>query len=457
MRKSLTLLHTNDVHSEFSGWLRLAGLIRAERAAAGPAALYVDCGDHQDRSAPEVEGTDGRVSLALLAAAGCDAATWGNGEIVGRRPAELPPLAASAAYPVLMANLYRTGAPTPTPLAGIAGTAVLAAGGVRVGLLGLTVPFNNALEPLGLTCPPAEQAAAPAVAELRARGCHLVVCLSHLGLHRDLNLARAVPGIDVICGAHTHHALRQPEAAGDCLVLQAGVRASHLGRLRLDLGAGGGVTGWQYDLLPVGPGLPPDPAAAAVLAEQRRLAAAALAEVITVLPAPVPHGLEGPFPLAAAVAAELQRRLDADYAVVNTGLFLHGLPVGPVTRGELMAACPSNLNAVTMELAGAELARTLAQARRREAIYYRIWAGARGEYVGTLAVAGRAGGAPAGGPNPAAIDPARTYRVATLGFLTLGFSAYDGLASGEHVEWEMRYTFRDAVADVLRSRALGRS
>lgn len=440
----LTLLHTNDVHSQMEGWLRLAGRIKAERAAAGPAVLYLDAGDHQDKSVPEVEATAGRVNLDLLRAAGCDAAAWGNGEVVGLTPEQLSAMLAEAPFPVLMANLRRlsTGAPIP----GARASLVREAGGVRVGLIGLMVPFRDILHAMDLVCLPEAEVVAPLVQELRAAGCDVVVCISHLGLFADRRLAQAVPGIDVICGAHTHHALDRPELINGTLVVQAGVRASHLGRLRLYLKPEGGVDRFEYDLLPISPELPPDPEAAAVLAHHRQVAKARMGEVIAVLRSPVPHELEGPYPLVQSLSEELRRRLDAEVGLVHTGLFLRSLPAGPVTRADLAAACPSVLYGVSLDLPGCELQRTLEQARDPARIYHEIWAGARGKYVGSLAVAGLTG----------PIEPDRMYKVATTGFMIFKFTGYDRLPRGQNVRWHMDWTVRQIAADLLADGKLER-
>lgn len=435
---AITILYTNDVHSQFTPWMRLATLIKRERAAAlarGDAALYVDAGDHMDRFAPEVEGTGGRVNVALLGAAGCNAATWGNGETVNTRPAALSALAAAAPYPVLLSNLRARGGSLP----GVAAEAVVEAAGVRVGLFGLTIPFNMLYEPLGLQCVPVADAAAAAVARLQGR-CDLVVCLSHLGLWGDRELARAVPGIHVIVGAHTHHALEQPESVEDTLIVQSGHRGAWLGRLRLEPAADGGWRVSDAVLLPVTADLPPDPEAGAILQQHRAEAAQALSEVIAVLPQPIPHTLEGPAPLVDAVAGEIHRRLAPDLTLVNTGIFLDGFPAGPVSRAALLERCPSMLNAVTQDLTGGQIRLGLEQAADPACIYYGIWAGARGKYVGTLVTAGDTSG----------LADDRVYRVATLGLLALGFTAYKTLGKGQNRRWEMRYTLRDLVADLLR-------
>ncbi|NJD20657.1 MAG: hypothetical protein FIA95_15410 [Gemmatimonadetes bacterium] len=85
-------------------------------------------------------------------------------------------------------------------------------------------------------------AARRAVAELRARGCSLVVCLSHLGYRSegerpsDTLLAQRVEGSDLILGGHSHTFLDRPDVYESddgrrTLVNQVGFGGIRLGRI----------------------------------------------------------------------------------------------------------------------------------------------------------------------------------------------------------------------------------
>lgn len=81
-----------------------------------------------------------------------------------------------------------------------------------------------------------------------------VVLLSHNGMDVDLKLASRVAGIDVILGGHTHDGMPIPvevkNSAGTTLVTNAGSNGKFVGVLDLNFGSGG-VSGYQYRLLPV--------------------------------------------------------------------------------------------------------------------------------------------------------------------------------------------------------------
>ena len=101
------------------------------------------------------------------------------------------------------------------------------------------------------------EAARKAVADLRSRGCSLVICLSHLGYRyrdqapSDTRLAQEVDGIDLVLGGHTHTFMNEPDVysrpdGGQTLVNQVGFAGIRLGRidvaLRPQTRAGGATT-----------------------------------------------------------------------------------------------------------------------------------------------------------------------------------------------------------------------
>jgi 5'-nucleotidase / UDP-sugar diphosphatase len=79
------------------------------------------------------------------------------------------------------------------------------------------------------------------VRQLRADGADVIICMSHGGIREpetgpitegeDIDLARAVPEIDVIVGGHTHTFVRTPIIAEGTPVVQAGCYGQALGEL----------------------------------------------------------------------------------------------------------------------------------------------------------------------------------------------------------------------------------
>jgi len=247
----LTILHTNDTHSQVEpknngkgGYARRMGLIQEERKADRNL-LLVDAGDFC-QGTPYFNFYHGRVEIDAMNRMGYDAATLGNHEFDNG----LDTLAAvlrMAHFPIVCANYDFTG----TALEGMVKPyVILRKGGVKIGIFGL------GCDPKGLI---ADKNFAPAqymepysisqvVADtLHAQGCDIVVCLSHMGTFGkapedvcDSTLATKTRGIDVIIGGHTHRLydnLRVANIDGDTIpVCQMGKSGENLGKIVLYLG-----------------------------------------------------------------------------------------------------------------------------------------------------------------------------------------------------------------------------
>jgi 2',3'-cyclic-nucleotide 2'-phosphodiesterase (5'-nucleotidase family) len=99
-------------------------------------------------------------------------------------------------------------------------------GAVRVGIFSVVLPSfvhragrdgrpqYNVLDP--------KLSSLAAAANLRARGCDLVIAVSHLGWRNSIELARDVPGIDLVLNGHREHARTHLERVGSTAVVDAG-------------------------------------------------------------------------------------------------------------------------------------------------------------------------------------------------------------------------------------------
>jgi len=67
-------------------------------------------------------------------------------------------------------------------------------------------------------------AALEAVNQLRGKGCSLIVAISHQGWDKSLELAREVPGIDVVINAHWSSGITRAERVGGTIVVDPGQR-----------------------------------------------------------------------------------------------------------------------------------------------------------------------------------------------------------------------------------------
>ena len=269
----LVILHTNDTHSRLDpfpaddgpfaglgGAARRATLIRRIRAA-NEHVLLVDSGDIF-QGTPYFNFFGGEAEFRVMTAMGYDVATLGNHDFdngVDGLARMLP----EAGFEFVSAN-YDVSA---SALDGhVQPWTVREFGGVRVGIFGLGIAFERlVLASLheGVRHIDPVQAARRACRALRAEGCALIVCLSHLGYRyrseerpSDLILARDVPEIDLILGGHTHTFMEQADVfdqgrTGFTLVNQVGWGGMRLGRIDVAFAeteaVGWGVGGYEVN------------------------------------------------------------------------------------------------------------------------------------------------------------------------------------------------------------------
>ena len=247
----LTILHTNDTHSQVEpkennqgGYARRMGLIAKERKA-DKNLLLVDAGDFSQGS-PYFNYYRGRVEIDAMNRMGYDAGTLGNHEFDNGLDT-LAEVLKTAHFPIVCANYDFTG----TAMEGMVKPFVIVnKGGLKVGIFGLGcnpkgIISDKNFEPAKYLEPyPVAQAMADT---LRAQKCDVVVCLSHMGTLgkakedvSDVELAHNTRGIDVIIGGHTHELhvnRREANLDGDSIpVCQMGKSGVYLGKIMLHLG-----------------------------------------------------------------------------------------------------------------------------------------------------------------------------------------------------------------------------
>jgi 5'-nucleotidase len=255
----ITLLHTNDTHSRIEpfgpgsgsltgrgGIARRATLVNRIRQAI-PNVLLLDAGD-VFQGTPYFNQFKGFVDFKLMSMCGYDAGTLGNHDF-DKGVDGLAAAMTEAHFPILNCNLDTRNAPA---LARLRPWMVKDCLGIKVGLTGVCVDFQGLVareNHVGVDWRDPVAELKPVIRHLReVERVDLVVLLSHLGFDRqgeaidDLNLARLVPGIDVIIGGHTHTFLDAPRtvanAAGETTIFQVGFAGVNLGRMDLTLRKG---------------------------------------------------------------------------------------------------------------------------------------------------------------------------------------------------------------------------
>jgi 2',3'-cyclic-nucleotide 2'-phosphodiesterase (5'-nucleotidase family) len=219
-------MHTNDTHANLDNVAKKMAAITDIRAVK-PNALLVDAGD-------VLTGTlyfneyKGLADLEFMNLAGYDAMTFGNHEF-DLGTATLANFVKDANFPFVSANVnfsqdanlksYFSDTVTLNAQDGqIYNGMIKVVNGEKIGIFGLTTAETPTISSPGadVVFENYIQEAQKAVNSFKAQGVNKIVALSHLGYNdsavwdNDIELAKAVEGIDVIVGGHTHVKLDAP-------------------------------------------------------------------------------------------------------------------------------------------------------------------------------------------------------------------------------------------------------
>lgn len=157
-------------------------------------------------------------------------------------------------------------------------------GGAKIAVIGQAFPYMPIANPgwmfPGLSFGVREERMREVVAEVRAAGADLVVCLSHNGFDVDRKMAAQVDGIDVVLCGHTHDALPEPVMVNDTLLIASGSNGKFVSRVDLDV-RDGQMMGFRHKLIPIfSDVITPDPEMAKVIEAERAPFAGELSEVL---------------------------------------------------------------------------------------------------------------------------------------------------------------------------------
>jgi len=248
----LTILHTNDTHSQVEpkktgegGYARRMGVINQERKI-DKNLLLVDAGDFSQGS-PYFNFFHGRVEVEAMNYMRYDAATLGNHEFDNGLDT-LAEILKLAQFPIVCANYDFTG----TPLEGLVKPyTIIKRRNLKIGIFGLGCQPKGMISDKNFL--PAKYAEPYPVAQsmadtLRAQGCDVVICLSHMGTKgkqkgdaSDSAMVSQTRGIDVVIGGHTHELhdhLRIANMDGDSIpVVQMKKSGAYLGKIVLGIGS----------------------------------------------------------------------------------------------------------------------------------------------------------------------------------------------------------------------------
>ncbi|MBB4006706.1 5'-nucleotidase C-terminal domain-containing protein [Allorhizobium taibaishanense] len=231
----LNILHINDFHSRiesinkydatcstdeesknqcFGGAARLKTALDQTRAAlAGKNILSLNAGDNFQGSLFYTT-YKGAAELEVMNTLKFDAMTLGNHEFDDGETA-IAPFLDKVKFPVVVANMEVNASSKLKDK--FKPSTVIEIGGQKIGIVGAITPETVELASPGPTVKFSDDVAAitTEVQKLKAEGVNKIIALTHVGYHRDMEIAK-IPDVDVVVGGHSHTLLSNtdPKAEG---------------------------------------------------------------------------------------------------------------------------------------------------------------------------------------------------------------------------------------------------
>ncbi|MEI5908031.1 bifunctional UDP-sugar hydrolase/5'-nucleotidase [Bacillus spongiae] len=356
MKKTLTIIHTNDLHGNYEQLLRQSAYIKnriSELKAQNESYLLLDGGDHLDMSINECLATNGDMHLDMLADVGYHAMSVGNNELLRSTPALIRELSLKSKVPWLLLNLVENDG---NIIGGMKESLLVTlTNDVKVGLFGATDQFGNVYENKhDFRNRDTVTSIKKTVADLKQKGADIIVFLSHLGYDADVKIAKEVSGlVDVIVGAHTHTVLESPVEESGVIIVQAGSYGQYVGELRLILdieNSSNKIEGYEGNLSEIKLESDIDPSMEAILEKGRMETNEFLSEVLTVKDTPLLHK-----DVIQLMAEAVRDHWNAEIGLMYGGAAVAGLQSGNVTKGDVLNICKSMHSPVLIELKGEQI------------------------------------------------------------------------------------------------------
>jgi len=397
----LTIIHTSDIHSRllpydfdpsftdnglgladgmgsYGGIARIATIVNRERAKAGRV-LHLDSGDCF-QGAIIFNQYEGEAEVRLLSALGTNAAVIANHEFDLGAQNLANQYNAWGTYDLMAANYdfedanlpWATGLET----ASLPST-IYDLDGLKVGVIGMAnISSLNSIydqsNSEGVRVLEPEDILPREISKLRTDNVDLVIVLSHMGLTEDQEMARTIPGIDLIMGGHNHVVTRPPlvvvnEETGQRVpIMHSGAFAKFVGRLDLVI-RDGEILSFDSQVFPVDATVEEDPHIVDIIEEyEQGIEQSYNTDQIIGFACPpeencdklTRYGSTGGDSMLGNFTAEAMRsfpNVETEIALTNTLGIRADIPAGDITIDDIYNSMPFDNAIATMVLSGTEV------------------------------------------------------------------------------------------------------
>ena len=382
----LTILYTNDLHAHLEphivpwvdktrkvgGFANIATLVKREKAA-NPNTVYFDAGDFF--TGPYISSlSKGEAIIDAMNHLGLDAAAVGNHEFDhGWENARQQ--FAKAKFPLLNGNIFLKGT---EELHWNKPYVILNVNGLRLGVIGLLQKFafydTTAAEMIqGVEARDEKVYLRKYIDELKGKT-DLIVLVTHIGIpgtqsttgeadvarnhSHDIQLAKDVPGVDIMVTGHPHSGIREPIVSNGTIIVSTDAYTIQLGKLEVVYNkTTDKVVSYKNTLdFLFDDAVPDDPAMLGVISKWKLKLNTITSRVVTNFSAPMTRSYGEESTMGNMVAdAMLAASPGFDLAITNSGGLRQDIDAGPVTVGELISAFPFPNTIVQLEMKGSDL------------------------------------------------------------------------------------------------------
>ncbi|WP_277585615.1 bifunctional metallophosphatase/5'-nucleotidase [Psychrobacillus antarcticus] len=384
MIEKIYIYHTNDLHSHLENWPTIHQFLSDSRKNhdALSSHLTLDIGDHLDRANIFTEGTLGKGNVQLLNEAQYDYVTIGNNEGITLSHENLETLYIDANFGVIISNF--------TDLEGNIPSWALpfkvheTPTGIKIGIVAATADYGIYYEKLGWHVQDPIPRLKEVCETLRPQ-VDVLICMSHLGMSQDEIISLEIPQVDVILGAHTHHAFEEGKLIGNTLQAATGKFGMNIGLVTLEFDhAAGTIQSKRAELFPTET-LPVPPYASNSQLAWENEGIAEMTSIAFYNSSTLKKDWFRQSDLSHFFGKALISFTKADCAMFPAGIFLKDLQQGPITMRDLHQCLPHPINPCVITLTGAELLEVIRTGKNEKWAKLEVKGlGFRGKYLGAI-------------------------------------------------------------------------
>lgn len=373
----LTILHTNDIHSNYENFSKIVAQIKELKDNN---TIVLDVGDFADFKRLELQGTSGLAAMELLEHAGYDALAIGNNELFPGIEV-LKYMAANTKIPLLSSNLLNL---DHTSIENVRKSILVDKGDLRILILAASPNLGPFTEMYGFTIKDYLEAIQHEI-NINKDDYDLCILLSHLGMDKDKEIAAKINGLNIIIGGHSHILMEKPAIENGKIIFTSGAYGEHLGKLvveindrTVELMEGSNI---NVHLCEESGGI------LDIIKKNKVIAIDKLSEPVCQIERDLWHDVVEENPMTNLLADALRDIFECDMGIINSGVMHGGIRKGNVSKKKMIELCPSPLNPTSFEIQGKDLWEALQNSLDTDFCYADgRGAGFRGKYLGSLHV-----------------------------------------------------------------------